>query len=363
MTSVSKKTSNRLFNSISEWFSYTEVQQLLFWIVVFSIMLYFDYPIKDSKELAGIFTSLTFYAAIVYINLYYLFPNYLNEKKIGIYIILFLLVAVIITPIRSMVLYWIFNSQPDVQRNLLNIQFNMLVSHVVVGAGSTMYKIASDWTQNSIEKQKLEAENLQSELRFLRSQINPHFLFNTLNSLYALTLKKSDAAPTTVLKLSEIMRYMLYESNSKFVPLNRELEYIKNYVALERLRHGENADIKLTIEGDITDQVIAPMILLTFLENSFKHGLSKGMGEGYVYIHIIIYRYEIRFHLSNNLPSTQLPNSEPGGIGLINVNRRLELLYPGKHQIEIEEKDKSYNVDLLVNLSRTNLQSSPNLLN
>jgi len=153
------------------------------------------------------------------------------------------------------------------------------------------------------EKQELVTQNMQSELRFLKSQINPHFLFNTLNNLYALTLKKSDKAPDIVLKLSEMMRYMLYECNEKRVPLKKEVNYIKNYLDLEALRQGKSVRIDFEVNGTVSDQKVAPLMFIPFLENSFN-----------------------------------------------NVKRRLNLLYPEQYELEIHNNPKTYAVEMSLEL-------------
>ena len=329
-----------------------EVYHVGIWLLTTALLLYLERPIDDSRELAAVLASVGFYAAIVYFNLNYLFPEFLLEKRVGLYLLLFLLAALIMTPLRSLVIYWIYVRSPIDVDGLLQQQSAIFLSHIAVGAGSTMMKIASDWTRNNRERQKLQAQTLQSELKFLRTQINPHFLFNTLNSLYALTLKKSDRAPETVLKLSEMMRYMLYESNARSVPLSSEVDYLRNYLDLERLRHGEGADIRFEVDGDVDHQEIAPMILVTFVENAFKHGLGKVLQAGFVHIVLLVEHEEIRFHIENAKPSELIRSDDPGGIGLVNVERRLDLLYPGQHELHTLITDDTYAVDLYLDLTQ-----------
>ncbi len=328
-----------------------EVYHVAIWLVVTALLLYLERPIDGSREVAMVVAQVGFYAAIVYFNLNYLFPEFLIQKRVGLYLLLFVLAAAIMTPIRSLVIYWLYVRTPFDVDGLLRIQSAIFLSHLAAGAGSTMLKIASDWTRNNREKQKLQAQTLQSELKFLRTQINPHFLFNTLNSLYALTLKKSDRAPETVLKLSEMMRYMLYESNARSVPLSSEVDYLRNYLDLERLRHGDKADIRFEVDGEVGEQEIAPMILVTFVENAFKHGLGKVLGAGFVHIVLLVERQEIRFHIENAKPSELIRTDDPGGIGLVNVERRLDLLYPGQHELHTLITDDTYAVDLYLDLN------------
>ena len=355
--SINKRDANFYWRSVFSYFSRREVYHVGFWIFAALAMFYIERPVDSIQKLGAVATSLGFYAAIVYFNLNYLFPNYLNEKRVFLYILLFILAALVATPLRSLVMYWVYNRSPEVQQALLIGQGSIFLSHLAVGAGSTMLKIAADWTRNTREQQKLKAQNLQSELRFLRSQVNPHFLFNTLNSLYALTLKKSDKAPETVLKLSDMMRYMLYESNARLVPLAKEVEYVKNYLALEKLRYDTSGEIRFEIDGDITDQEIAPMLFITFVENSFKHGLAKVLDGGYVHIYLLVEGDEIRFHLENNKPKIEDDFDVPGGIGLINVKRRLDLLYDGRYELNSLAADDTYSVDLYLNLYRESLQA------
>ena len=341
----------RRWAEVIDFFTQREVYHVAFWLLAAALLFYLESPLESGREAAAVMTSLGFYAAIVYFNLGYLLPNYLTDKRVVMYSVLFVTAAVIATPLRSMVLYWIYNGSPEIQFSLLAAQGNIFISHLAVGTGSTMVKIAADWTRNTRERQQLEAENLQSELRFLRSQVNPHFLFNTLNSLYALTLKKSDRAPETVLKLSSMMRYMLYESNARHVPLEKEVDYVRDYLALEQLRHGEGADIEFTVDGEIERQQIAPMLFITFVENAFKHGLARVLGKGYVHIVLLIEGDEVRFHIENAKPTVDDRDDGPGGIGLINVQRRLELLYPEQHELHTLETADTYSVDLYLDLS------------
>ena len=340
----------RPLSRVWAFLSRRDVYHVLFWVAAAAVLFWVERPIDSSQKVVAVATSLGFYAAIVYFNLNYLFPNYLTDKRPGLYAMFFVLAAMIATPLRAIALYWIYDSSPAIQADLLQIQSSIFLSHLAVGAGSTMLKIAADWTRSSRERQRLEAQNLQSELRFLRSQVNPHFLFNTLNSLYALTLKRSDRAPETVLKLSDMMRYMLYDSNARLVLLREEVDYVRNYLDLEKLRHGDEADIRLVIDGEIAEQRIAPMLFITFVENAFKHGLAKMLSEGYVHIALLIEGDEIRFHLENAKPSIDVADGKPGGIGLENVQRRLDLLYDQRYELHTLETEDTYAVDLYLNL-------------
>lgn len=338
---------------ISEFFSSRGIYHTLFWIMLLCLLMLLEdrgegFVFLLSNELINLF----FYMAIVYFNLYYLVPNYLNHKRFLTYIGLLILATIIITPIKVILFYFKFSHLPSAQRELvLNQEWYFLFTFFVAGS-STIFKIITDWARQLKAQQELENQTMQSELRFLRSQINPHFLFNTLNSLYALTLKKSDTAPEIVIKLSDIMRYMLYECNEKQVLLSKEVAYLQNYLDLERLRQGNKLDIRFDIKGRVGAQKIAPLMFIPFLENSFKHGLSHHLNKGFVYMELTAGDDSIDFFIENSKPDAPPPQNHrrSGGIGLVNVRRRLDLLYPGKYSLKIEDTPKSYAVRLHLNV-------------
>ena len=297
---------------------------------------------------------LFFYWLVVKINYQYLIPRFLNKKKLAIYGLLLVLLAGILSPLRSLlnvVISEIFDSASPFHfgEGLASV-FSTLV---IVGLISAGLKIFSDWMTYTRVKTEMDKQNMQSELKFLRSQVNPHFLFNTLNSLYALTLKKSDQAPEIVIKLSEMMRYMLYECNEAYVPLYKEINYLKNYIELERLRHGSHIDIQLNVIGEVNQQRIAPLLFIPFIENSFKHGISKKINDGFVHTTLEILENRIELTVENSKAPT-LPNPErkiSGGIGLANVKRRLKLIYPEQHELKVTDAPHKFNVELFLQLN------------
>jgi len=206
------------------------------------------------------------------------------------------------------------------------------------------------------ERMDLQRQNLTSELKYLKTQINPHFFFNTLNSLYALTLKKSDKAPEIVLKLSDMMRYMLYESNERMLSLSQEINYIENYLELEKLRHDDHFKMELEITGDPAGHKIAPLLFIPFLENSFKHGIDHQLKSGYVNINLDIQEKSLHLKVANSLPDQEIPNApkekKVGGIGLTNVRRRLNILYPQRHKLEISQSNEEFLVTLDLQINK-----------
>lgn len=208
-------------------------------------------------------------------------------------------------------------------------------------------KLLKYWYTNQKAQQILRQEKLQAELKFLKTQIHPHFLFNTLNNLYALTLKKSDKAPETVLKLSELINYMLYECRSDEVSLTREIKFIRNYVDIEKMRYGDKLDVDIRVSGEVTDRKIAPLILLPFVENCFKHGASEDLQQSWVKVTIDSHPDHLVIKVENSKAGTNGHTREEG-IGIENVKRRLDLLYPEKHALKIINGDETFLVILSI---------------
>ncbi|MFH1999715.1 MAG: histidine kinase, partial [Planctomycetota bacterium] len=193
--------------------------------------------------------------------------------------------------------------------------------------------------------QEAEVERTRAELSLLKAQVNPHFFFNTLNSLYALSLDRSERVPEVILKLSALMRYVLEGSNREETALEDELSFIEDYVELEKLRISGNPDIRVEKKGDLSGKLIAPMILVPFVENGFKHGINTMVGDGYLLIRLKVEEGNLEFVVKNSRTAGK-PDST--GMGLKNVKRRLELLYPGSHDLSIHERDDWFEIGLRI---------------
>jgi sensor histidine kinase YesM len=201
----------------------------------------------------------------------------------------------------------------------------------------------------------LEKSQLETELLFLKSQISPHFLFNTLNNIYSLSVEKSNKTPRIVLKLSELMRYMLYETKNKKQSLENEILCIENYLDLEKIRNDDRLQINLAISGDIHDKEIAPIILLTFIENAFKHGVNKNTGKVVIDINFTIKGDHLHFTVSNPMPEVtehQDHFNTSGGIGIENVKKRLALVYNKKdYSLSFKNKKNIFVSKLVIKVS------------
>ncbi len=327
---------------------------LLFWILMCVFLFVMDktesqYWIRITRS----FISVGFFALIVYINWNILIPKFLKQRNWVLYLTSLIFLAFLVTPPQVFALFLLYEDYPKFQQAFFEKQNILLFQAIFVGASSTAFKITQDWLSHERDRKELQSQNLASELNFLKSQINPHFLFNTLNNLYALSLKKSDQAPETVLKLSEMMRYMLYECNVEKVPLSKEINYLKNYLQLEKIRLGQNFDIQFDVHGSVGDLEIAPLMFIPFIENSFKHGMNNLISDGFVHIKLFIEEGAIWMKITNNSGNEILKKESKknsGGIGLINIKRRLKLIYPNKHKLKIEQTKNIYTVNLNIQL-------------
>jgi sensor histidine kinase YesM len=199
----------------------------------------------------------------------------------------------------------------------------------------------------------LEKEKATNELKFLRAQMQPHFLFNTLNNLYALTLAKSDLAPEVVLKLSEMLDFILYQSNQSVIPIEKEIELIQSFIDLESLRYGDLIQVTFNHQIDATSATISPLILLPFVENAFKHGASGNLEDPTINIDLKVEKNQLRFSVFNNKPKVAGNKKETlhGGIGIKNLQRQLELNYVQKHTLDIQETEINYCIELTLELN------------
>jgi sensor histidine kinase YesM len=330
------------------------ILHFLFWLVWLSRSFYDvigAFGLKWSFVYIGVI--LISQAPMVYIHLYALVPRLLNRKRYFIYIVL--TAALVFS--YSWFHYQLITSLPreTMSESMLRFaeritpEFDLLEGLIVIILTYALkYTLIAFITQN--ELLRLQKEKLQLELNALKGQIHPHFLFNTLNNIYSLTLKNSSQASESILKLSDIMRYVLYQANQDKVALSNEIDFIRNYVELQRIRYSQRYDIRLDVNGDPEGRMVSPLLFIDFTENAFKHGIDKRFSDGWVHITFDIGKEEIRFNASNSIgqEADQNENRSDSGIGLKNIKKRLDILYPGKHQLEITRNDESYGVELIL---------------
>jgi hypothetical protein len=299
-------------------------------------------------------------AAFFCLNTYFLIPRLLYTRKYGWYA-LALCVLLLADPCVFLSLQHLVALQAFPQRVNSTKFFSMgswtvevIICIYALGL-ATGVKFAKDTLINQHLQKEREKHYLETELKFLRAQIQPHFFFNTLNNIYSLTLKKSDQAPDIILKLSDLMSYMLYESTAPLVPLAKEIDYLRNYLDVEQLRFGNRLTIDFSITGTTTGVQIPPMILILFLENSFKHGVKHNISDILLTIRLKVEEDSLFFHVENPIseeewspvPSPVFPQTaDSKGIGLKNVRRRLDLLYGDRYTLDIREAHKIFIVSL-----------------
>ena len=297
-----------------------------------------------------IFTQMPF----VYVHLYYLVPQFLNQKKYKVYFLL---------TIASLFIYSFFNYL--VLTNLPLSWITLKMSYYIntlapmydvlegLFAFVITYALKYTWlaisTQNKILE--LEKDNLQLELNVLKAQVNPHFLFNSLNNIYALSLQKSDETPETVLKLSNLMRYVLYDCNAVKVPITKEIQFIYDYVQLEKIRHGTTERIVFNLNGKPDDSEIEPFLLIPFVENAFKHGLNNEPSKNWLNIDFDFRNKVVSLRVENPLNEHGSSKNLPSGIGLQNVRKRLKLLYPNKHKLYVTVGENTYLTELIIDIN------------
>jgi LytS/YehU family sensor histidine kinase len=293
--------------------------------------------------------------ALAYFNIYFLMPKFVYSKRYVTYAVLLLASLFIALLVKFNLTYYLVsnNVMPeagDVESLTLNYAIVTMLGELYVMSFVTAIKITVDWLNENSKLHELEKRQLTTELKFLRSQVSPHFFFNTLNNIYSLTLEKSDRAPQIVLRLSELMRYLLYATDKPYQDLTKEIECIQNYIDLERIRFDNSLKIDMNVSGNIEGKGIAPMLLMPFVENCFKHGASKNIGKMYIKINLEVVGDILNFEISNSIPpnkNKERLENEYSGIGLTNVKKRLKLGYePKDYNLSIFEKDKMFNVIL-----------------
>ncbi|RBQ04512.1 sensor histidine kinase [Pedobacter miscanthi] len=293
---------------------------------------------------------LFFPVCIFYTSFLLLVPKLVRTKKIVLYIISLFVLFSLLAPIHKYVYATLlpqkFGWYSYVYIDKLNFWLSfqtLLFENYVYIFFSIAISYVDEYFETQKKQQELEKEQAITELAYLKSQINPHFLFNTLNDIYSLTYQKAEMAPEAVLKLSELLRYMLKESNDRFASVEREIAYLKNVVELYEIGQKGIAYINLEINGDYKDREIAPLILINFIENAFKHGIVNDP-ENPVRIKLSINENDFDFEVFNKKNKDY--KDKTGGIGLANVQRRLTLIYPDRHEISIIDENDTFTVHL-----------------
>lgn len=350
-------------NRLSRW-----KRHFLFWLGVFLYHLVRIGIMMPAMNNIRAFFKLMHFALtqampinmfLVYATVYFLIPRYFKREKYWLFAAGLFIVIMLFQGYTFMANLYDMGSSV---RGAIGLSKGMFISTFkpgfIRGFGNPplilglflSLKTLKNWHLEHLKTETLAKENTNAELQLLKAQVHPHFLFNTLNNIYSFSLNQSPQAGTLVQKLSDMLNYMIHECKEPLVPLEKEIKLIRDYMGLEKVRYGNRLDMQVEINGDYNNKMIAPLLMIPFVENCFKHGASVMRGQQWIKLNIIINENELDFKLSNSKPSVISSTNNKKGIGLANVQKRLQLLYPDRHLLKIETTNDSYSVHLKVNL-------------
>jgi len=327
--------------------------QAFFWLIIFVISLAFS-PGDDHSSKTVLFEMicLLFYALAFYLNILYLFPKYFDNSKykyiLASGLLVFLVFIIIYNVNREM--FWHPNRRHHDNWFQVFISFRQLLWLAFIYLIGTVYSIQHMLNHQIIRNKKMMEEKLQTELQLLKAQINPHFLFNALNDIYSLTYLKSEKAPESVLKLADMLRYVLDDCSLEKVPLQGEITYMENLIDFYQMKSPGKRKISFTQVVENKDILIAPMLFIPFIENSFKYSRIEEDKKGSILINLQETSGMLSFTIENSIFQSRaiLSGSKKG---IANVKQRLEIIYPGKHTLIMNEKDDGYYVNLEIKLT------------
>ena len=339
------------------------INQILIWGITWFVMSFLlNKGIGNSNHFfQRSFIQILGIAAIIFINLKYLLPHLYFKKRLVAFvltgILLFVLIVLILTndlfPWSDWIIHQESPSSPireggrisNGKSTIFGIRWmRHIVPFFMAFLGSTLIEVSRFANQK-------EREKLSTELKFLKSQINPHFLFNTLNNIYCLTVIKSDDASKKLLDLSSLLRYMLYDTNEEFVSLKKEIEHLKNYISLSLLKDSKGMNVSFDFDESQPNLRIAPLLFIPFVENAFKHSKIDDLENGTIVISLKTFESMVEYEVKNSIPDIAFEKDKIGGIGIANTTKRLELIYPQRHSLNISSDDNIYSVNLKIDLS------------
>lgn len=341
---------------------------LLAWALLGFVLVFYQ-PLSWGVSLPAVFwvkqfLSFGLLVALFYFNARYLVPQYLLKNRIVVFIIWVIALVVLMLVISKLA-----DQHLEIRRHMERVMPRprhhggpkpkhmidgiLLMTTLLVIGVSTSMAVIQRWQSDARLRDAVEKQNITSELALLKAQINPHFFFNTLNNIYALSYTNVEESREATLTLSRMMRYLLYETQQDTAPLSREFAFIDDYIELMKLRVQSSSNVQYTRDEAVPDYPVAPMLLLPFIENAFKHGINASQ-QSEIKIEARLLAGILKLRVENHIfPAPNVAGNENGGIGLNNTRRRLDLLYPGKHRLEIskDERVNTYTVELTINLA------------
>jgi two-component system LytT family sensor kinase len=354
------------------WFFKYKIYHIPFWMLYNYLLwsLAIDSPYEAAHEMffSVFFIKSFFYmifpAFAVYFNLYFLIPRYLQQGRYGWYMLLLGITIIISATLIAPGYYisaWLAGSNAEKMFSLHSdwnslyhlVKAEPLKSTIAATTLAMSIKLTKNWIETQRRHQALEKEKLETELKFLKYQFNPHFLFNSINSIFFLIHKNPDMASASLAKFSELLRHQLYECDDEQIPLAKEIAYLENFIELEKLRQDQGLKVALDLADHYApDDGVAPFILMTFVENAFKHVSKDKDRRNWINIELKVTGEYLYFTVGNSISGTATSQVvQYGGIGLQNVRRRLDLIYPEQYQLAIRQGKESFTVKLELRLT------------
>jgi two-component system LytT family sensor kinase len=338
---------------------YEPILHLVFW-VGYIVLLNSVYAGLDVNGwlifLSSIFTTL-FHAFLVYFNLWYLIPRFYNRGKYVAFYGSIIVVVAVVLPLRVWLDNWLLGGGEKIMTHLYTFSYlaNILLSLLVMFFVSGSWRANEQWHKNQSLEQGMKTYRLEAEMRLLRSQVNPHFLFNALNNIYALAFMNAKETAPAIMQLSGMMRYMLESSRMEKVPLDKEIQYVYQYIEMQQLKKAQRQHITFEVQSTTAGIMVEPMLLIPFFENSFKHGNIETNNSAWIRSSLEVNSKIIQFKIENTKdPDTKHKHKDPtSGIGIENVRQRLQLLYGKQYELDIEEMPYLFSVCLKIPLTTT----------
>ncbi len=331
-----------------------KLHHLVFWMLIFGLWYFFryqDFP-NGQKAFLVTFIKVADLALMVYFTNYFLIPRLLYKKKYFWFGLAFVSMILISSAVKMNLLGRLLDNPLllNISGNLKERVYDNVLPHFFLVTAGAAFKLVTDYTKMQQRMVEMAKEKAEAELSFLKSQINPHFLFNSLNTVYFMIDKNNNEARGALHKFSDMLRYQLYEMNGDRIAVEKEISYLQDYVDLQKLRTDDKYTVTFNCNKAVAGFLIEPLLLIPFVENAFKH-ISHHTGNiNFVKVDLNFGNNQFHFEVENSKENKARTNAEQGGIGLVNVQRRLALLYPGKHQLEINDETDKYRVDLKINI-------------
>lgn len=325
-----------------------KIHHLLIWGILFWGWYWFRVNDISTPQLAAKITlvKVTVLALLTYFTNYFLIPRLLYKGRYWIFFAAYLSSIFLMGILKLSIIIKILNARTTVFEDFRTRFYDNIIPLILLVTAGAAAKLIGDYLQSQRKLMETAKEKAETELKFLKSQINPHFLFNSLNSIYFLIDKQNSEARKTLLQFSDLLRYQLYDCNAERIGIEKEVNYLKDYIRLQELRKDNKYQVNVNVDDTVKNFSIVPLILIPFVENAFKHISHHSREKNFVDVHLGRSNGQFVFQIENSKENHVRTTEPPGGIGLNNVKRRLELLYPGEHQLDIHNNEHTFRVDL-----------------